>query len=700
MPRFLDTHTGRFVWRETTGQSKAQYAYLSHLWGPGEATYHVVRKIQDMSVAAESSLPSDDSGVVVAPSIVSLLPNKIRSACQVARESGYRLLWIDACCLDRTNRLEMAESVHLTFELAKRANVCYVYLEDVPDEEDPAAEHSRFRGSRWHTRCWTLQELIVPRREEFLTRTWRSLGTKEDLADTLAQITGVLPGVLSPEVGHLGDVGIATRMSWAARRQATRVEDKAYSLWGIFGVRMSPAYGEKAVAFLRLQEEILKNTADHSIFAWGPSCTISALPDVVVRTAGQPQPPPRSSTCLFARSAADFYNSDISPISTQEFAALLGRDPSAHNFPSAKCFSNPQGVTCRFLCIDLTDLPLLHQAIFALVDDKGCEACRGQGQARALALLQCKDSAGSLIALPLCGPTLVLREAWKGVAIGTHVSCNADPYHPHNPFRLVRLRPEAVAASLAYLLPEHVEVCFARHDPRDWPGRHLQPDIASTTGPQLQERGLHFDLGRASLATSAQSIPLAEESGLYLHTLGFTITPLRCRCLGEEISLTTSLVSNFPHQSGTTNGQHIRLQVTLTELSSSGCARVKFSVNNYIHTPESEEADAALPQGCGHPPRHIIQKAPPAGDDGVETRIVETQRHSNETHSNRHDWILAEANFKIHADANFGGGTTGKIRHLTFRLTRYDHHVRFDPALCVPNLLLLLTIELSGPSEP
>ena len=57
-------------------------------------------------------------------------------------------------------------------------------------------------------------------------------------------------------------------MSWAAFRQTTRLEDRAYSLMGIFGVHMSLLYGEKEKAFIRLQQKIMKTTADQSLFAW------------------------------------------------------------------------------------------------------------------------------------------------------------------------------------------------------------------------------------------------------------------------------------------------------------------------------------------------------------------------------------------------------------------------------------------------
>ncbi|KAI6001736.1 hypothetical protein EDC04DRAFT_1059317 [Pisolithus marmoratus] len=57
-------------------------------------------------------------------------------------------------------------------------------------------------------------------------------------------------------------------MSWAAQRKTTRVEDRAYSLMGLFGVNMPMLYGEGNKAFRRLQLEIIKETSDHSIFAW------------------------------------------------------------------------------------------------------------------------------------------------------------------------------------------------------------------------------------------------------------------------------------------------------------------------------------------------------------------------------------------------------------------------------------------------
>lgn len=61
---------------------------------------------------------------------------------------------------------------------------------------------------------------------------------------------------------------VAARMSWAADRETTRVEDRAYSLIGIFDVNLPLIYGEGEKAFLRLQETIARDNNDLSLFAW------------------------------------------------------------------------------------------------------------------------------------------------------------------------------------------------------------------------------------------------------------------------------------------------------------------------------------------------------------------------------------------------------------------------------------------------
>lgn len=88
----------------------------------------------------------------------------------------------------------------------------------------------------------------------------------------------------------LEKASIAQRMSWAAKRKTTRIEDMAYSLLGIFGVNMPMLYGEGEKAFLRLQGEIMKISDDQSLFSWGVSRPIQEILSdrIIVKTALMP----------------------------------------------------------------------------------------------------------------------------------------------------------------------------------------------------------------------------------------------------------------------------------------------------------------------------------------------------------------------------------------------------------------------------
>ena len=53
---------------------------------------------------------------------------------------------------------------------------------------------------------------------------------------------------------------VAEKMSWAAERKTSRLEDEAYCLLGLFGINMPLLYGEGSNAFQRLQMEILRSS--------------------------------------------------------------------------------------------------------------------------------------------------------------------------------------------------------------------------------------------------------------------------------------------------------------------------------------------------------------------------------------------------------------------------------------------------------
>ncbi|KAL1948200.1 hypothetical protein VTO73DRAFT_12275 [Trametes versicolor] len=276
MPRFLNTWTGEFEWHPDPRY--VTYAILSHVWrGPGdggEQSYDDIRKIQaavkeDRREEPPSHLAKNPISKILASKIFTgwtlrpiphtittpshereeagtifsspELSDKIKGFCKVAREAGFRLAWNDACCIDKTSSAELSEAINSMYEWYRLSDMCYVYLADVPDGDSPISPISRFSQSHWHTRGWTLQELIAPERVVFLTNTWSFLGTKKGLAKTLQKVTGVAFDVLTGGVS-LESVSVARRMSWAAKRSTTRLEDQAYCLMGIFGVHLSPIY--------------------------------------------------------------------------------------------------------------------------------------------------------------------------------------------------------------------------------------------------------------------------------------------------------------------------------------------------------------------------------------------------------------------------------------------------------------------------
>lgn len=260
--RLINTTTFRF---EFFAGDVPPYAILSHTWGDEEVIF------QDLQAGPEAA--SARKGF-----------NKIRRCCEQAVNDGYEWAWVDTCCIDKTSSAELSEAINSMYQWYKLSAICYVYMEDVEATPNtpvtalaallappPPASTRRnlgydFPRSRWFKRGWTLQELIAPRRLEFYDMHWKEIGTKSSLAPELKRITGIRAEVLAG--GPMTRCCMAERMSWAANRETTKIEDRAYSLLGIFDVNMPLLYGEGNRAFLRLQEEIIRRHEDLSLLAW------------------------------------------------------------------------------------------------------------------------------------------------------------------------------------------------------------------------------------------------------------------------------------------------------------------------------------------------------------------------------------------------------------------------------------------------
>jgi hypothetical protein len=124
-------------------------------------------------------------------------------------------------------------------------------------------------------------------------------------------------------------------MSWAFERLTSRIEDIAYSLMGLFNVFMPMLYGEGNQAFIRLQEEIMKQSEDYTIFAWKSGGSES------LRRG------------LLAHSPSEFESSSQSQASIQDTVQVI----SEYKTPDQQLYV-PAALTSRGLLIGL---PLLRQ---------------------------------------------------------------------------------------------------------------------------------------------------------------------------------------------------------------------------------------------------------------------------------------------------------------------------------------------------
>lgn len=230
---------------EFHGDRIPPYAVLSHTWGDDEVTFG--------DLTSSTSSYREKQGW-----------RKIEYCCAQAGEENLEFFWIDTCCIDKSSSAELSEAINSMYAWYQKAIVCYAYLSDVSSND--------LTKARWFTRGWTLQELIGPKEVIFFSSDWERIGDKRNLTAELSQITGIVESVLAG--GDPYEVSVAQRMSWAAQRVTTRVEDIAYCLLGLFDVNMPLLYGEGMKAFQRLQEEIIKQSDDQSLFAWHGSTSL------------------------------------------------------------------------------------------------------------------------------------------------------------------------------------------------------------------------------------------------------------------------------------------------------------------------------------------------------------------------------------------------------------------------------------------
>lgn len=296
------------------------------------------------------------------------------------------------------------------------------------------------------------------------------------MTDLVAQATGIDIEVLAHEK-EPQDVPIASRMSWAAERETTRIEDQAYSLLGIFGIYMQPMYGEGGRAFIRLQEEILKRIPDATIFAWGRKMPYMALYDPDGKNRAHEyfslsSAEENECTSLLAPSPSSFHYNNIPkqyvPLSQDTLIQRLGLCHSGSN-PMADYIETPHGTR-----VSLPLIPISSKSTSRFRPRSGTTSDGDTGQRYYLAILayESRRYPGYLMARPCLtqpsgvrfGTMPILQQSYVQIHIGTRANSST---HVPSRFCIIPIHPSDIehyrqhlSLDMVYILPPTVSTSF------------------------------------------------------------------------------------------------------------------------------------------------------------------------------------------------------------------------------------------------
>ncbi|KAG2339575.1 hypothetical protein BDR05DRAFT_613660 [Suillus weaverae] len=218
---------------------------------------------------------------------------KLQLFCKKAHQAGFHWAWVDSCCIDQNNNVELQKSLNSMFAWYYHAALTIVYLSDVP----PSSKSGALTKSAWNTRGWTVPEFLAPKVILFYQQDWTlyldndSHNHKEsvEIMHELEDATGVDAHALIAFQPGMRDA--REKLKWASTRVTTVAEDIAYSLFGIFGIQLPILYGEnKENALGRLLQEIVARSGDITALDWvgQPSSFNSCLPANISSYAAPP----------------------------------------------------------------------------------------------------------------------------------------------------------------------------------------------------------------------------------------------------------------------------------------------------------------------------------------------------------------------------------------------------------------------------
>jgi ankyrin repeat domain-containing protein 50 len=230
-------HVDSLEFQDFRDDVRPPYVIASHRWlDTGEVSFQDFPRVRDGQKA-------DCAGFQKVKAFTTYIQTNLPSL---------KWLWIDTCCIDKTNAAELSEAINLMFEWYRGADLCLAYLADV----EGASDTYTIQESEWFKRGWTLQELLAPGTVVFLSNTWDIIGHKgnvlspqsglrfgSNLEKRISRITNIPAEVLHSYRAST-EASVEAKLKWMEGRQTTRPEDMWYALFGIVGVTPGANYGE------------------------------------------------------------------------------------------------------------------------------------------------------------------------------------------------------------------------------------------------------------------------------------------------------------------------------------------------------------------------------------------------------------------------------------------------------------------------
>jgi hypothetical protein len=139
--------------REIIADVVAKYfgcVMLSHRWEGKEPLLHDIKNKAVFQLEAAGGL------------------KKLQLFCKKAHQAGFHWAWVDSCCIDQNNNVELQKSINSMFAWYYHAALTIVYLSDVP----PSSKSGALTKSAWNTRGWTVPEFLAPKVILFYQQDW------------------------------------------------------------------------------------------------------------------------------------------------------------------------------------------------------------------------------------------------------------------------------------------------------------------------------------------------------------------------------------------------------------------------------------------------------------------------------------------------------------------------------------------------